>query len=88
MSPLSHTYFCYCNFSSNCYFLHNSNVVDGSISTYDKGSFHTFIAVLTGLGVFITFMFYYNLVELQAQQQKLASIQELSRINNTVLSPC
>jgi len=58
----------------------------GLYSTYDKGSFHTFIAILTGLGVFVTFMFYYNLVELQAQQQKLDSIQELSRINNTVLS--
>jgi hypothetical protein len=57
--------------------------------TYDKSSFHTFIAILTGLGVFVTFMFYYNVVELQNQQQQLAALQELTRINdslqNTVL---
>lgn len=58
----------------------------GKYANYDTGSFHVFIAVLTGLGVVITFMFYYNLVELNAQQQRLATIQELSRINNTVLS--
>lgn len=56
---------------------------------YDKSSFHTFIAILTGLGVFVTFMFYYNVVELQNQQQQLAALQELTRINdalqNTVL---
>ena len=56
---------------------------------YDKSSFHTFIAILTGLGVFVTFMFYYNVVELQNQQQRLAALQELTRINdvlqNTVL---
>jgi hypothetical protein len=58
-------------------------------NTYDKSSFHTFIAILTGLGVFVTFMFYYNVVELQNQQQQLAALQELTRINdalqNTVL---
>lgn len=54
--------------------------------TYDKGNFHTFISVLAGLGVFITFMFYYNVVSLQNQQQNLASIQEMARINETSLT--
>lgn len=54
--------------------------------TYDKGIFHTFISVLAGLGVFITFMFYYNVVSLQNQQQNLAAIQEMARINETSLT--
>lgn len=53
---------------------------------YDKGSFHTFISILAGLGIFITFLFYYNVVELQQQQQNLAFIQEISRINDSVLN--
>lgn len=53
---------------------------------YDKGSFHTFIAIFAGLGVFITFLFYYNLIELQRQQQGLTAIQEFSRINDSMLN--
>ncbi|CAH6418462.1 Hypothetical protein HVR_LOCUS164 [uncultured virus] len=53
---------------------------------YDKGSFHTFISILIGLGIFVTFMFYYNLIQLQQQQQTLAAIQELSRINDSLLN--
>lgn len=53
---------------------------------YDKASFHTFIAILSGLGVIVTFMFYYNVVELQNQQQKIAAFQELARINDSVLN--
>ena len=55
-------------------------------ASYDKGAFHTVVAVLAGLGVFITFAFYYSVVELQQQQQMLANIQELSRINDSVLN--
>jgi hypothetical protein len=58
----------------------------GSYTDYDKGSFHTFIVVLAGLGVIITFMFYYNVVQLQGQQQQLAAVQEFSRLNDTVLN--
>jgi hypothetical protein len=58
----------------------------GAYINYDRGSFHVFIAVLTGLGVFVTFMFYYNLVQLQEQQQDLAAVQELSRISNNVIN--
>lgn len=58
----------------------------GSYADYDKCSFHTFIAILAGLGVFVTFLFYYNVVQLQNQQQELAAVQELARINDSVLN--
>ena len=53
---------------------------------YDKGSFHTFISILAGLGIFVTFMFYLSVIQLQEQQQELTTIQELGRINNGVLN--
>lgn len=53
---------------------------------YDAGKFHTFVAILAGLGVIVTFMFYYNVVLLQNQQQQLAAVQELARINDSVLN--
>lgn len=53
---------------------------------YDRDSFHTFIAVLTGLGVFITFLFYYNLIQLQEQQQELTALQELSSLSDTTVN--
>lgn len=53
---------------------------------YNVTWFHTFIAVLTGLGVFVTFMFYYNVVALQNQQQQLAALDELARINDSILN--
>jgi hypothetical protein len=55
-------------------------------ASYDKGSFHTFIAILAGLGVFVTFMFYFSVIELQQQQQELATIQELARVNDSLLN--
>lgn len=58
----------------------------GSYADYDRCSFHTFIAILAGLGVFVTFLFYYNTVQLQNQQQELAGVQELARINDSVLN--
>lgn len=56
-----------------------------SYAYYDKGSFHIFIAVLTGLGVFVTFMFYLGIVQVQEQEQMLATVQEISRVNQIVL---
>lgn len=50
-------------------------------SNYDRGSFHTFISVLMGLGVFVTFMFYYAIVEENQQDRNLAAVQQLSTIN-------
>ncbi len=58
----------------------------GSYDNYDKGRFHIFIAVLAGLGVFVTFMFYYNLVLIQNQQQQLGVLQEISRINSQLVN--
>lgn len=58
----------------------------GSYEDYDKGRFHTFIAILIGFGIFVTFLFYYNLLILQGQQQQLASLQELARLNDSVLN--
>lgn len=57
----------------------------GTYSYYDSGRFHTFIAVLAGLGVFVTFMFYYNVLILQNQQQEIAALDELARVNTAVL---
>lgn len=53
---------------------------------YDKSNFHTFIAILAGLGVFVTFMFYYSVVELQQQQQRMMIIQETSRVSDKVIT--
>ena len=57
-----------------------------SYEHYESTNFHTFISVLAGLGIIVTFMFYYNVVALQNQQQQLAAVQELARINNSVLN--
>jgi hypothetical protein len=53
---------------------------------YDKSTFHTFISILAGLGVFVTFMFYYNIVVLQNDQQTFATVSELARINDSVIN--
>lgn len=62
----------------------------GTFRSYDSSTFHTFIAILGGLGVFITFMFYYSVVELQQLQYATATSQEFARINvsiqNTMLN--
>lgn len=56
----------------------------GSYSEYEPGKFHTFIVILAGLGVFVTFLFYYNVVALQNQQQQLAALEEIARINDSM----
>ena len=58
----------------------------GNHKNYDEGRFHTFIAILAGLGIFVTFLFYYNLIQLQGQQQQLAAVQELARLNDSLLN--
>ncbi len=54
--------------------------------SYDKNWFHSFIAILTGLGVFVTFLFYYNIIVLQQEQQQSNTAEELARINSLVLT--
>lgn len=58
----------------------------GTYADYDKSRFHTFISILIGLGIFITFLFYYNVVLLQNQQQQLEALEDISRINGLVLT--
>jgi hypothetical protein len=58
----------------------------GSHTDYEAGVFHTFIAILAGFAIFVTFLFYYNIIILQNQQQVLAGIQEAARINDSVLN--
>jgi hypothetical protein len=53
--------------------------------TFNHGRFHTFIAILAGLGVIVTFMFYYGVVSLQQQQQQLFVIQETARLSNIIM---
>lgn len=48
----------------------------GNHQTYDQGSFHVFIAVLVGLSVFVTMLFYLSLVSIQILQQNLFVIAE------------
>lgn len=53
---------------------------------YDKSRLHTFISILIGFGVLVTFLFYYNVVQLQNHQQELAATQELARINDSLFN--
>lgn len=58
----------------------------GSHEYYESTRFNTFIAILAGLGIIVTMMFYFNLITLQNQQQELAALGELARINDSVLN--
>lgn len=60
------------------YWMQNYNRFDGS-------GFHTFIVVLGGLGVFVTFMFYFSIVSLQQQQQELNEIHETNRFTDVLI---
>lgn len=55
-------------------------------SSYDVGWIHTFISVLVGLGIFVTFMFYYATVTLSTKQNELNNIDEVSRVNMILLN--
>jgi hypothetical protein len=54
-------------------------------NSFQTSRLHVFLACLSGLSIVITFLFYYSVVELQQQQQKLTLIQETSRISDSVL---
>lgn len=49
---------------------------------YDQSRAHVFMTVLAGLGVVITFFFYYGVVELNQRQQNLSIIQETARLSD------
>lgn len=58
----------------------------GNYASFESTWIHTFIFVLLGLGVIITFLFYYAVVTLSLQEQELDNIQEISRVNDTLLN--
>lgn len=49
---------------------------------FDTSRVHIFIIALGGLGVIITFLFYYSVVELQQQDQQRSYLKETSRVSN------
>ena len=57
-----------------------------SYKNFNRSTIHSFVVILGGLGIFVSFMFYYNVVEIQNKQQKAINSQELSRINTNVSS--
>lgn len=56
-----------------------------SPKSYDKSRMKIFVTILAGLGIFITFFFYYNVVELQYDQQKMMIYDRLESIDNTLV---
>lgn len=51
----------------------------------NKSRIQIFITTLAGLGIFLTFMFYYNLVTLQQDQQTLDVLQQTHAVNDSIL---
>ena len=56
----------------------------GSFQQYETSKLHTFVAILSGFAIFITFMFYYSVVDLQQEQQALTSLNEIARVHNSI----
>lgn len=52
---------------------------------YDQSRVFVFMSVLAGLGVIITFFFYYGVVELNEEQHRLNVVQETARISNILV---
>lgn len=52
--------------------------------SFDTSKFHIFITVFSGFGILITFLFYYNLVELQQEQQDIVSIQQDGSLSSSI----
>lgn len=53
-----------------------------SYDIFSGAKFHTFIVVFGGLGVIITFLFYYNVLQLQAEQQILQKLDIATKFNS------
>jgi len=56
-----------------------------SADTYDKSKAFVFVTVLAGLGIIITFFFYYGVLELNQRQQRLIMVQETARISDMLV---
>lgn len=53
-------------------------------ANYDKSRTKIFVTILTGLGIFVTFFFYYNVVDLQAEQQLMMSYDRIESIDDNM----
>lgn len=58
----------------------------GPHSEFQNGRFNTFIVILAGLGIILIVILNYNLIALQNQEQELGELQELNRLNDSVLN--
>lgn len=56
----------------------------GNPANYDKSRTKIFVTILTGLGIFVTFFFYYNVVDLQAEQQLMMSYDRIESIDDNM----
>lgn len=58
---------------------------------YENSRISIFISSLSGMSVFIAFLFYYSIVDLQFEQRKLFSVNETVRLNeglDVILEDC
>jgi len=62
-------------------------VVSVNVNSHDhftKSKMNTFITIISGSAIFMTFIFYYNIVELQRLQNKDASIAQVVKLNRKI----
>lgn len=52
--------------------------------SYNSSRIYVFITTLSSLAIFLTFLFYYSVVDLQQQQRRQAVVQETSRISEII----
>lgn len=52
--------------------------------SYQGSRLHIFITTLSSLAIFVTFLFYYSVVDLQMQQRREVKVRETSRITNLI----
>jgi hypothetical protein len=56
------------------------------ITEFSKTRTSLFLATLAGLGIFITFLFYYSVVGLQQQQQRLSILDETNTVTLAMIN--
>lgn len=61
-----------------------SSVYYQSYAKYDASAYHIFISIVTGLGIFISFLFYYNVISNQMKQNEIIASQEINKINRSL----
>jgi hypothetical protein len=57
-----------------------------TFEAFNEHRLHTFIMVFGGLGVIITFLFYYNVLVLQSQQQASNQADIVARLNTSIFN--